>query len=226
MEVGTDRRAGHTKPGDDKLTMHPKMHENQDTTAIYLGFHGSWQLNRCIFLPVVIQITRLLYPLLADPHEREHLDKIFAWFVESGSDARFRAKYARSASELMAALYGKASGESPADRKATATACLLVWAYSLLSRIQDPSSPTSRGSGVLETEGPQYDSLVEDVYASIGSVAKRTRAVVGSKRKRRESAEETLEEAYGPISHIMPLVCSHSLLQSASPVGCSCASFC
>ncbi|KAK8133457.1 hypothetical protein PG984_005469 [Apiospora sp. TS-2023a] len=196
MEVGTDRKAGRTKPGDNELTLHPKMHEESKTAAIYLGFDSTYKLHRCIFFPVVIQITRLLYPLLADPYEREHLDKVFAWFVESKSDAHFRTKYTRSAREIMAALYGNTPGDNPSDRKATAIACLLVWAYNLLSRIQNPSSLNSQGSGALETEGAQYDSLIEVVYGSFGSVAKRSREKIG----------ETLEEAYAPISHIIPFI--------------------
>ncbi|KAK8023306.1 hypothetical protein PG991_006545 [Apiospora marii] len=127
----------HTEPGDVRVILQPHVHETMGTLAAYLGFDHIANLKQCLFSPLVVMITRLLWPLVYDLSDSSYMDKIFAWFLEIGSDAQFRAHYARSADVVTTCLRDALANSNVKweddDDVARAIACLLVWASDVLS---------------------------------------------------------------------------------------------
>ncbi|KAK8067272.1 hypothetical protein PG997_014019 [Apiospora hydei] len=165
MEYGTDRRAGHTEHSDGQLALHPRMHENPFTVAAYLRLEDVNKLARTIFIPRVVQITRLLYPLVANPDERHSLDRVFDDFFLRDSDAEFRDKrHPESFSDFREWVHLCAIGECGSDGKPAALVYLLVYAFDLLTRDEDAPGTTSQGPGHLDITGAQLDNMVEGVY--------------------------------------------------------------
>ncbi|KAK8080248.1 hypothetical protein PG997_008066 [Apiospora hydei] len=143
------------------------------TLAAYLGFDHIGTLKQCLFNTRVIQVTRLLFPVIYDPNQRKHLDKVFSWFRTADSDAQFRARCAHSAEDIMMCLenWEKEKGYSVAA--AIAIASLLVWAVEVLSGYETTtsghaaSSSSPVGVGLLE-EGSQFAKMLEAVCNSVG----------------------------------------------------------
>ncbi|KAK7966243.1 uncharacterized protein PG986_000520 [Apiospora aurea] len=204
MERGTDRRAGRTEPSDGQLALHPRMHEKPFTVAAYLGLDDVNKLARTIFIPRVVQITRLLYPLVANPDERHSLDRVFDDFFLSDSDAKFRrSQQATSVPEIREWLYDCAIGAWGSDDKPAALVVLLVYVFDLLSRDEDAPDTASQGSGHLEITGAQLDNMVEGVYDVVDGFPKGGRHVT-SKRRPEEYAEEPFEKAQAIVTRFIP----------------------
>ncbi|KAK8103215.1 hypothetical protein PG984_016361 [Apiospora sp. TS-2023a] len=181
----TDANPGsglHTEPGDDQLTIQPKIHETLATLAAYLGFDHIADLKQCLFSPRVVTITRLLWPLVAVSSDRGHLDKIFAWFHEIGSDFQFRTHYARSADVVTAHLRDSAANDDVAweddDDATRAIASLLVWASDMLTGAEDLGLRSASLPGVdvsplftdYQSFGRDFAPLREAVYDARGDV--------------------------------------------------------
>ncbi|KAK7973440.1 hypothetical protein PG988_007574 [Apiospora saccharicola] len=186
-ETETDANPGsglHTKPGDGQLTIQPQIHETLATLAAYLGFGHIADLKQCLFSIRVVTITRLLWPLVAVCSDRGHLDKIFAWFNEIGSDFQFRAHYARSDDVVTAHLRTSAANDDDDvaweddDDVTRAIACLLVWASDELTGARDLGVRSASLPGVdvshlftdYQSFGRDFDALREAVYDARGDV--------------------------------------------------------
>ncbi|KAK7977109.1 hypothetical protein PG988_004599 [Apiospora saccharicola] len=220
MESGTDMRAGHTTPRHPRLILHPKMHEDSYTVAAYLGLDDVDMLARTVFVPRVMQITRLLYPLLENPHERESIEKVFQDFRVEGSDYEFRAGQAESVADVSKLLcrcargeedgsesdeYGSDSEEYVTDSKPLAIRSLLVLAFHLLR--DDSSAPRTefQGSDGLDMTSAELDGLVEDVYDVVDGIAEEGGPEVTSKRKREEeNPTESFEVAQAEVTRLIP----------------------
>ncbi|KAK7916891.1 hypothetical protein PG985_010499 [Apiospora marii] len=172
----------HTEPGDVRVILQPHVHETMGTLAAYLGFDHIANLKQCLFSPLVVMITRLLWPLVYDLSDSSYMDKIFAWFLEIGSDAQFRAHYARSADVVTTCLRDALANSNVKweddDDVARAIACLLVWASDVLSGAGDMSQrraslPGADVGPLLErrqTSGGQFATLLDAVYGLAGKV--------------------------------------------------------
>ncbi|KAK7956492.1 uncharacterized protein PG986_005714 [Apiospora aurea] len=163
----------HTEPGDDRLILQPNLHKTLATLAAYLGFDHIGTLKQCLFNTRVIQVTRLLFPLVYDPNQRKHLDKVFSWFRTADSDAQVRARCAHSADDIMMCLENWEKEERHSVAAAVAIASLLVWAVEVLSGGETTtsghaaSSSSPVGVGLLE-EGSQFAKMLEAVCDSVG----------------------------------------------------------
>ncbi|KAK8133455.1 hypothetical protein PG984_005467 [Apiospora sp. TS-2023a] len=226
MESGTDSRAGHTTPRHPFLILHPKMHEDPYTVAAYLGMDDVDMLARTVFVPRVVQITRLLHPLLENPNELESLDKVFQDFREEGSDYEFRAGQAESHADVSKLLYlcargeehGPNSEESGSDSeelgsdseehgpnsKPVALRSLLVLAFHLLR--DDRSAPRTefQGSQGLDMTSAELDGLVEDVYDVVDGIAEGGPEVTSKRKREEENPTESFEVAQAEVTRLIP----------------------
>ncbi|KAK8038555.1 hypothetical protein PG993_006966 [Apiospora rasikravindrae] len=200
----------HTEPGDTRLTVHPKIHEDLYTVAGYLGYTCIRDIRRCLVSPRVVKVTRLLYPLLADPSDHEDLETVFAWFVSAATDTQFRAESSGTAQQLLICLHqvgiSGTKGDVP-DPRATAIAYLLVWALGVLSSDESNSmsKPASRsnpaallGAGLLDEDSYLFDCILNAIYASVYRA-----------NKKRASREQTLEEAQAIAMRFIPKFDEH-----------------
>ncbi|KAK7947806.1 uncharacterized protein PG986_008692 [Apiospora aurea] len=213
--------AFHTEPDSTRLTVHPKMHVNLSTMAAYLGYTCIRPIQRYLLSPRVVQVTRLLYPLLADPSDHKDLERVFAWFASSGSDAQFRAEFLRTTGHVLTCLKGIGTSGTKlkaTDRKATALACLLVWAFGVLlsdesnsmSKPANKSNPAAlMGTSLLDEDSHLFACMLDAVYSSVDRA-----------NEERASRGQTLEEAQAisirlipkytwPAKDIQPKICHY-----------------
>ncbi|KAK8094981.1 hypothetical protein PG997_001666 [Apiospora hydei] len=189
LESSFDETAAfHTKPGDTRLTVHPKIHEKLFTMAAYLGY--------------------------TYPSSQKNLEKVFAWFVTSGSDVQFDAEFSGTTSQVLTCLHGvgasgtKVDVSDRKDRKATAIACLLVWASGVLpldgendnmSKPANLSNPAAlMGTGLLVEDSYLITCMLDAVYASVDRA-----------NEERASREQTLEEAQAISIRLIPKFDEH-----------------